>query len=146
MYINDDTGLTLIYTMARSNWTLRIWNGKKSVVVLCYMKMHSDSTSIKFRSLSLRDLCQRTRVRLCQYFQRNSPLKLPILLKSHMQPPGIGGKKVYILSSSHGPRWLSDPYMVKKIKHKKNLLLQYHQVDCLETRYVTFGSCSTKSI
>ena len=60
----------------------------------------------------------------------------PISIKFHIQPLGKGGKKIYIFCPGHITKMQPCPYMVKTLK---NLLLQNHQADCLETWYVASG-------
>ena len=60
----------------------------------------------------------------------------PISIKFHMQPLGKGGKKIYIFCPGHITKMATLPIYGKNLK---NLLLQNHQADCLETWYVASG-------
>ena len=63
------------------------------------MKMHSNATPKKFyRSRSLSDLGQRSLVSCLSTVSKDfsSEATMSISVTFHMQPPGNGGKKVYI--------------------------------------------------
>ena len=52
-----------------------------------------------------------------------------------MQPPGKGGKNVYIFGQGHMTKMAAMPVYGKYLK---NLLLQNHSADCLKTWNVAF--------
>ena len=60
----------------------------------------------------------------------------PISIKFHVQPLGKRGKKIYIFCPGHITKMATLPIYGKNLK---NLLLQNHQADCLETWYVASG-------
>ena len=63
----------------------------------------------------------------------------PISIKFHMQLPSKGEREVYIFGPGHIPGWPPWPPWPYMVKNLKNLLLQNHWADCLETWYVAFG-------
>ena len=69
---------------------------------------------------------------VCQHFQRefSSGTTGPISFKYHMQPSSKVGKKLYIFGIGHLTMIAAMPIYVKTLK---NLLLQNHWADCLET-------------
>ena len=58
----------------------------------------------------------------------------PISFKFQMQPPGKGGKKVYIFHLGHMTKMTAMPI------YDKNFLLQTHWANCLEIWYIALGS------
>ena len=54
----------------------------------------------------------------------------PIRAKFYVEPPWEGGTKVYINGQGHMTK------MAAMLKTLKNLLLQNHRANCLETWYV----------
>ena len=67
-------------------------------------KMHSNSIPMKFsRSRTFGDLVNRLVISCLPTFSKDfsSEATGPISLQFHIQPPGKGEKKLYLLSSSH---------------------------------------------
>ena len=88
-------------------------------VVLFDMKMHSNSTAKKlYRSLSIGDLSQRSLVSCLSTLSKDfsSEATVPISFKFHMQPPGSGGKKVYIFGHGHMTKIATMPICDKNLK------------------------------
>ena len=74
----------------------------------------------------------------CQHFQNASLLELQgqFHFKFNMQPSSKGGKKIYIFRPGHMTKMAAMPIYGKNVK---NLPLQNHWADCLETWYA--ASC-----
>ena len=67
----------------------------------------------------------------------------PIKTKFYVEPPWEGGTKVYINGPGHMTKMAA---MLKNAQNLKNLLLQNHWANCLETWHVASGSVVLQSL